>query len=748
MRLSRTRSRLACAGLTAGAIVAALLVAPTAANAAALSAMTPVAGPVNTTVTVTAATSAFTGDGAGAIFTTATSCPATYNTTAPNIAAGNPAKVSGTQASFTVPTTLTLGTAGAPKSYNVCAYVGTVVGTSTSVNDPPTAFNLIPGGTVSPATGPSGGGNTITLTMPSTAAVLPTTPGVTFAAAGTGCPATYGASPVNPSGTVTRTSTTVLTAAVPATVLGTGLNTGFFACVYSGTATGSTLLAASTAGGYAVTLPSSSLNTPIGPPGTPGTVNLTVTGSTNIFTGVTSPVAVLVASPTTAPTTCSALYPSSPGVNLTTTLRKTANNKAALTVPTGATVSSSLPTPYNVCMYSSTSTTTGKLLSVVTYTAANVPTISAVTPNSGTALGGSQITVTGAYFPTAAGALTATLGGSPLTSITPVDANTFTAVTPAHNTGSVTLTVSTAIGSDSQTAAYTYVDGISISPNTAPNSSTAQDVDVQGTGFLDYAFSSTANTGAHVYLVNGTYNGRAGSGNKANGPVADCGNVLVIGDNELVCSLNLTTALNPGGTAVAPTVYRTTPTATVAASSPVVTLSTGTFGPNDVGEPISDASNTNIPAGTTILAVLSPTTAIMSANSNGVQATPFAVTVGYQSSATTVLGASGAYTIGGGALGTTAGVFTQADVGRVVAGTNVGTNAVVVAVDPTGTTATLSLANTGAVSSVTLSSGNPVPNGAYNVTIVSNAAANAATTDDTYHQTVISSTSTFTVAPF
>jgi hypothetical protein len=192
-----------------------------------------------------------------------------------------------------------------------------------------------------------------------------------------------------------------------------------------------------------------------------------------------------------------------------------------------------------------------------------------------------------------------------------------------------------------------------------------------------------------------------------------------------------------------PTVYRTTATATVAASSPVVTLATGTFGPNDVGQPISDASNTNIPAGTTILAVLSPTTAIMSANSNGVQATPFSVTIGYQSSAVTVTGASGAYTVTG-----SAGDFSQADVGRVVTGTSVGTNAVVIAVDPTGTTATLSVANSGSVTSVTLSSGNPVPDGAYNLTIVSNAAANAPATDNAYNQTVISSTSTFTVAPF
>jgi hypothetical protein len=712
--------------------------------------MTPINGPVGTTVTVTAAASGFTGDTPGAIFTTAASCPGTYNTTAPNIAAGNGTKISGTQASFTVPSTLTLGTSGVPKSYNVCAYAGTVVGTSLSVNDPPTAFNLLPGGTVSPATTASGGGGTVTITMPTTAAVIPASPGVAFVAANATCPATYGVATAT-SATVTRTSTTVLSAAVPTSVLANSLSTGYTACIYSSALSGGTPVATSNAGAYNVTLPAVSLNQPTAPPSVSpnNLVNLTISSTSNIFTGVTAPVAVFTSSPTASPTTCSALYVA-PGGTYLASVRKVANNKAAVTVPAGPVVIGSAPTPYNLCIYSSNNTTTGKLLSVVTYTVANVPTLTAVTPNAGSALGGQTITVTGSNFPSSG--ITATLGGAALTQVTPVDANTFTAVTPQHATGSATLMISTALGSDSLSGAFSYQNSISISPNTAPSSVTAQDVDVQGTGFLDLVW--TGASAAKVYLTDGVYNGRAGTSGttKANGPVAGCGNVIVISDNELVCNVNLTGALNAAGTATF-TSYRAAVSVDLTASSNVVAINATavalgvTFNPNDIGKPISDAA-TNIPAGTTIVAITSPTTAVMSAAATALPTitNPVSVSIGTQVAGTAVTGTSGEYTI----TATTPGSFTQADVGKAVTvATGLGSNTVITGIDPAGTVATLSVANSGAVSgSATLSSGNPVPDGAYNMVVVSDAALNAANTDTTYKQTVISSGSTFTVAPF
>jgi hypothetical protein len=220
--------------------------------------------------------------------------------------------------------------------------------------------------------------------------------------------------------------------------------------------------------------------------------------------------------------------------------------------------------------------------------------------------------------------------------------------------------------------------------------------------------------------------------------------VLVISDNELICSLNLTAALNAAGAAVVANGYHSG-TAALTASNNIVTLATGTFTQADVGKVIEQSGNTDIPANTTIAAVLSPTTAVMSANANNTVAANAAITVaiGYQSGSIPATGANLGTTLTG-----STGAFTQADVGRYVTGTNVGTNAVVVSVNDTGTTATLSVPNGGSVTSVTLSSGNPVPDGAYNLTVVSNAANNAALTDNTYSQTILSSESVFTVAPF
>jgi len=68
---------------------------------------------------------------------------------------------------------------------------------------------------------------------------------------------------------------------------------------------------------------------------------------------------------------------------------------------------------------------------------------------------------------------------------------------------------------------------------------------------------------------------------------------------------------------------------------------------------------------------------------------------------------------------------------------------VITAVSFDGKTATLSNTVTGTVSVVDIHSSNAVPSGAYNVTIVSDAAANATAT-----VTIPTSTSTFTVAGF
>ena len=102
-----------------------------------------------------------------------------------------------------------------------------------------------------------------------------------------------------------------------------------------------------------------------------------------------------------------------------------------------------------------TDTQTGTLTNGYTYTASNpAPTVSSISPTSGTTAGGTSVTITGTGFLSGA---QVTLGGTAATSETVVNSTTITAVTPAHAAGAVSVVVT---NSDSQsgtlTNGYTY----------------------------------------------------------------------------------------------------------------------------------------------------------------------------------------------------------------------------------------------------------------------------------------------------
>ena len=83
-----------------------------------------------------------------------------------------------------------------------------------------------------------------------------------------------------------------------------------------------------------------------------------------------------------------------------------------------------------------------------------LPSISGVSPNAGTTLGGTAITITGANF--AAGA-TVSVGGAAATSVVVVSATSITAVTAARGAGSVEVTVTVNGRSGSLPSAFTYI---------------------------------------------------------------------------------------------------------------------------------------------------------------------------------------------------------------------------------------------------------------------------------------------------
>lgn len=114
-----------------------------------------------------------------------------------------------------------------------------------------------------------------------------------------------------------------------------------------------------------------------------------------------------------------------------------------------------------------------------------LPSITDITPASGTILGGTVVTIYGVNF---TGATSVTFGGYACTSLSVLTANTITCVTPAHVAGTVDVVVTTPAGSNSTTGTandYTYTGGptiTSLSPDTGLANGTTV-VTITGTGF-------------------------------------------------------------------------------------------------------------------------------------------------------------------------------------------------------------------------------------------------------------------------
>lgn len=83
----------------------------------------------------------------------------------------------------------------------------------------------------------------------------------------------------------------------------------------------------------------------------------------------------------------------------------------------------------------------------------SAPTLTGLSPNSGSATGGTAVTITGSNF---TGTTAVAFGGSAATSFAVVSATTITAVTPAHAMGAVDVSVTTPAGAVTKTGAFTY----------------------------------------------------------------------------------------------------------------------------------------------------------------------------------------------------------------------------------------------------------------------------------------------------
>ncbi|GAA0538468.1 hypothetical protein GCM10010172_19680 [Paractinoplanes ferrugineus] len=800
--------RLLAAGV-AGA--AAVLVAPAAALAAPV--LGPVVVPVGGTATITDPAANYPSTVAVQLNTVA--CPAKIalaTNTGPWIPAVT-ARTS-TSVSFTVPTGPVTGTNGAVKAYNACVY-DTAAGNS-ALQGSTTLYVGAPLA-VSQASGPAGGGNQLTVTARPETPVFTTPASVTATFTTGSCGATFGtANPANLVATnVTKQSATAVGLTVPPGVVATGggAPTAYTICLYDGSAATAALLSAAPYGANVAT---------VNPPAGSYLANnaVSVSSSMPFLTGVPAPGVLLVTGAACPPAYSTTATGPAPVALTGTAVRRITSGRLLLNVPP-LTLTGNQPTPYQVCVYANNAG--GALVASATYTAALTATPTAVTPSAGPMSGGNTVTVLGTDFPTEPGRITATLGGVALTNIQLINDRAFTALAPAHPAeDDVTLIVTTPMGTRTLVGAYSYLNMIKAAPNTAPSSAGNVDVVLQGSKFLSIPFGA-AGTAARIFLVDGVYNGAdAGDGSRANGPVAECGDVLPITDEELVCTLQLGRRFNAAGTGYFdPATYaNNVDDANVIAGSRLVTSGAGRFNRNDTGLPVT-SPNQQLSPGLTISAVLSPTRALLSKPATVGGYLPLAI--------------GGPLRGFGNALITTAGsatvslmpgwTFTKADVGRVFGNTTgIANGTSILSIGPGGTTATLSAPATagttftltgvtatdgstvitsaaltgneapamigtnslgipvgssimsvnpaggGAVGSATISmpavgggtgsltlsrqsnamlfGATPVPNGSYHLTVVSNGAPDAALTDPDYFQTDVTSSSTFTVAPF
>jgi len=142
------------------------------------------------------------------------------------------------------------------------------------------------------------------------------------------------------------------------------------------------------------------------------------------------------------------------------------------------------------------------------------PTVTAISPTSGTTAGGTAVTITGTNF---TGATAVTIGGVAATPFTVVNATTINATTGAHAAGVVSVAVTTPGGTGTGTNLYTYVGPPTVTAINPTSGTTAGGtvVTITGTNFTGAtavtiggvaatpftvvnATTITATTGAHA----------------------------------------------------------------------------------------------------------------------------------------------------------------------------------------------------------------------------------------------------------
>ena len=246
------------------------------------------------------------------------------------------------------------------------------------------------------------------------------------------------------------------------------------------------------------------------PAGSAGAVTVKVTvgtqsGSlTNGFTYAAIP-GVTTVSPNNGPTaggTAVTITGSNFGSGATVTFGTAAATNVVVVNATTITATTPAGSAGAVTVTVTVSGQSGNLANGFTYVA--TPTVTSVSPNTGSTVGGTAVTITGTNF--AAGA-TVTFGGTAATNVIVASATQITATTPAKAAGAVTVTVTVNGQSGSLTNGFTYValpTVSSVAPNTGSTAG-GTPVTITGTNFIAGAtVTFGAATATSVVVVNGT----------------------------------------------------------------------------------------------------------------------------------------------------------------------------------------------------------------------------------------------------
>jgi uncharacterized repeat protein (TIGR02543 family) len=130
------------------------------------------------------------------------------------------------------------------------------------------------------------------------------------------------------------------------------------------------------------------------------------------------------------------------------------------------------------------------------WAAANaIPTVTAISPTSGSTLGGTAVTITGADL-TAASAVT--IGGAACTSVNPVSATSITCTTPIGAAGTASVLVTTSGGTNTANTLYTYV-----TPAPAPTVTAISPTSGSTLGGSAVTITGTDLTGASAVTIGG-----------------------------------------------------------------------------------------------------------------------------------------------------------------------------------------------------------------------------------------------------